>query len=70
MTSPQVLSISNTVHLSSGRSYVNVVDVTRAATHRGHTGYDMPLLGLGVFQNDDCVPACLAALKYGYRLAF
>lgn len=27
----------------------------------------MPLLGLGVFRNDDCKPACLAALKHGYR---
>jgi len=27
----------------------------------------MPLLGLGVFQNYDCFPACEAALKYGYR---
>ncbi|KAF9808121.1 hypothetical protein IEO21_07975 [Rhodonia placenta] len=27
----------------------------------------MPLLGLGVYQNDDCTPACLAALQHGYR---
>ncbi|KAI0766860.1 Aldo/keto reductase [Trametes elegans] len=27
----------------------------------------MPILGLGVFENDECVPACLAALKCGYR---
>jgi len=26
----------------------------------------MPYLGLGVFQNNDCLPACLAALKHGY----
>ncbi|KAH9840557.1 Aldo/keto reductase [Rhodofomes roseus] len=31
------------------------------------SGYTVPLLGLGVYQNDDCVPACLAALKHGYR---
>ncbi|KAH9916484.1 Aldo/keto reductase [Fomitopsis serialis] len=31
------------------------------------SGHTMPLLGLGVYQNDDCVPACLAALKHGYR---
>ncbi|CCL98371.1 uncharacterized protein FIBRA_00366 [Fibroporia radiculosa] len=31
------------------------------------SGYDMPLLGLGVYENDDCVPACLTALKHGYR---
>lgn len=28
----------------------------------------MPLLGLGVYQNSDCSPACLAALNHGYRL--
>ncbi len=63
MTSPQALSIATTVHLSSGRSSANVVFVNL----RLHIGYDMPILGLGVFQNYDCVPACLAALKDGYR---
>lgn len=29
----------------------------------------MPMLGLGVYKNDDCEPACLAALKHGYRYA-
>ncbi|KAI0925448.1 hypothetical protein AcV7_005698 [Taiwanofungus camphoratus] len=28
----------------------------------------MPLLGLGVFENDDCAPACTVALERGYRL--
>ncbi|KAI0737585.1 Aldo/keto reductase [Daedaleopsis nitida] len=27
----------------------------------------MPILGLGVFENFNCTPACLAALKCGYR---
>ena len=27
----------------------------------------MPVIGLGVFENDECVPACVAALKCGYR---
>ncbi|EPQ52901.1 Aldo/keto reductase [Gloeophyllum trabeum ATCC 11539] len=27
----------------------------------------MPVLGLGVYLNEDPVPACLAALKHGYR---
>lgn len=27
----------------------------------------MPVLGLGVYQNYSCVPACIAALKHGYR---
>ncbi|EIW51597.1 Aldo/keto reductase [Trametes versicolor FP-101664 SS1] len=30
------------------------------------SGYDLPLLGLGVYQNDDAKPASLAALKHGY----
>jgi len=32
-----------------------------------HSGYELPLLGLGVYLNDDCKSACLAALKHGYR---
>ncbi|KZT63262.1 Aldo/keto reductase [Daedalea quercina L-15889] len=31
------------------------------------SGYPMPALGLGVYQNGDCFPACLAALQHGYR---
>ncbi|KAI8975823.1 Aldo/keto reductase [Trametes punicea] len=31
------------------------------------SGYELPVIGLGVYQNDDCKPACLAALKHGYR---
>ncbi|TBU44989.1 Aldo/keto reductase [Dichomitus squalens] len=31
------------------------------------TGHDKPILGLGVAETTDCVSACLAALKYGYR---
>ncbi|PCH34577.1 Aldo/keto reductase [Wolfiporia cocos MD-104 SS10] len=37
------------------------------STVRLSSGYDMPLLGLGVYQNNDCIPACIAALKHGYR---
>ncbi|OCH87020.1 Aldo/keto reductase [Obba rivulosa] len=31
------------------------------------SGYEMPLLGLGVFRNNECIPACVTALKHGYR---
>ncbi|TFK79654.1 Aldo/keto reductase [Polyporus arcularius HHB13444] len=31
------------------------------------SGYELPRLGLGVYLNDDCKPACVAALKHGYR---
>ncbi|KAI0633831.1 Aldo/keto reductase [Trametes polyzona] len=31
------------------------------------SGYDIPVVGLGVYQNSDCSPACIAALKHGYR---
>jgi diketogulonate reductase-like aldo/keto reductase len=27
----------------------------------------MPLVGLGVYQNKLCFPACLSALEHGYR---
>ncbi len=27
----------------------------------------MPILGLGVYENDECYPACIAALELGYR---
>jgi len=27
----------------------------------------MPIIGLGVYQNSSCLPACEAALKHGYR---
>ncbi|KAI0307111.1 Aldo/keto reductase [Multifurca ochricompacta] len=31
------------------------------------TGFAMPVIGLGVYQNLNCKPACLAALRCGYR---
>ncbi|EIN11408.1 Aldo/keto reductase [Punctularia strigosozonata HHB-11173 SS5] len=31
------------------------------------SGYQIPVLGLGVALADDCVATCLAALKHGYR---
>ncbi|ETW84045.1 hypothetical protein HETIRDRAFT_381386 [Heterobasidion irregulare TC 32-1] len=31
------------------------------------TNFAIPILGLGVFRNDNCKPACLAALAHGYR---
>ncbi|KAI9061590.1 Aldo/keto reductase [Trametes sanguinea] len=37
------------------------------STVRLSSGYELPLLGLGVYQNDDCKPAVLAALQHGYR---
>ncbi|OBZ66561.1 Glyoxal reductase [Grifola frondosa] len=37
------------------------------STIRMSSGYDVPVLGLGVYQNEDCIPACIAALKHGYR---
>lgn len=30
----------------------------------------MPLLGLGVYLNNECKPACLAALKHGYLYVY
>ena len=31
------------------------------------SGYDIPVIGLGVYKNSSCIPACEAALKHGYR---
>lgn len=33
-------------------------------------GCSMPLLGLGVFKNDDAEPAVLTALQRGYRWVY
>ncbi|KZT64083.1 Aldo/keto reductase [Daedalea quercina L-15889] len=44
-----------------------VTSLNLETTVKLQSGYTMPLLGLGVYENDDCVPACLAALKHGYR---
>ncbi|EIW62562.1 Aldo/keto reductase [Trametes versicolor FP-101664 SS1] len=41
--------------------------LTLGSTIRLSSGYELPVVGLGVYQNDDCSPACLAALKHGYR---
>ncbi|KAH9851349.1 Aldo/keto reductase [Lenzites betulinus] len=41
--------------------------LTIHSTVKLSSGYDLPVVGLGVYQNDDCSPACLAALKHGYR---
>ncbi|KAI0942210.1 hypothetical protein AcW1_002894 [Taiwanofungus camphoratus] len=38
-----------------------------ASAVRLSSGHSMPLLGLGVFENDDCAPACTVALERGYR---
>ncbi|TDL19111.1 Aldo/keto reductase [Rickenella mellea] len=38
-----------------------------SSTVKLSSGFEMPLLGLGVFQNYDCFTACVAALKHGYR---
>ncbi|KLO13400.1 Aldo/keto reductase [Schizopora paradoxa] len=39
-----------------------------SSTVKLSSGYDMPIIGLGVYQNFDCVPACEAALKHGYKM--
>ncbi|KAI0728939.1 Aldo/keto reductase [Fomitopsis betulina] len=36
-------------------------------TARLSSGYSIPFLGLGLYENDECIPACLAALEHGYR---
>lgn len=41
--------------------------LTINSTVKLSSGYDLPLLGFGVYQNDDATPAVLEALKAGYR---
>lgn len=41
--------------------------LTISSTLKLSSGQNLPRLGLGVFQNYDCFPACEAALKCGYR---
>ncbi|KAI0737582.1 Aldo/keto reductase [Daedaleopsis nitida] len=41
--------------------------LTLTSTIKLPSGYRLPLLGLGVYKNDECKPACLAALKHGYK---
>ncbi|KDQ14480.1 hypothetical protein BOTBODRAFT_132310 [Botryobasidium botryosum FD-172 SS1] len=41
--------------------------LTLTSTVKLSTGYLMPRLGFGVYQNNDCVAACVAAFKKGYR---
>ncbi|KAH9930456.1 Aldo/keto reductase [Epithele typhae] len=38
-----------------------------STVHLPRSGIELPLLGLGVFRNEDPQTACLAALKRGYR---
>jgi len=38
-----------------------------ASTVKLSDGNVVPVLGLGVYKNEDPIPACLAALKHGYR---
>nr|GAT56282.1 predicted protein [Mycena chlorophos] len=41
--------------------------LTLTSTVKLSTGYTMPLLGFGVYQNYDAKPSCLEAFKAGYR---
>ncbi|KAG5643620.1 hypothetical protein DXG03_000587 [Asterophora parasitica] len=41
--------------------------LTFSSTVKLSSGHELPVLGLGVYRNDDCAPACEAALKAGYR---
>ncbi|KAI0034718.1 Aldo/keto reductase [Vararia minispora EC-137] len=40
---------------------------TLTSTIKLPSGHTLPRLGLGVYRNDECYPACIAALKHGYR---
>ncbi|KAH9946582.1 Aldo/keto reductase [Amylocystis lapponica] len=44
------------------------MSLTVSSTVRLLSGNSVPLLGLGMAKNEDCVPVVVAALKHGYRL--
>ena len=71
-TSLQLITI---ITMSSGELKIDsVITLPSHASARApdtnsgdHLGSSLPLLGLGVYLNDDPRPAVLAALKHGYR---
>lgn len=58
------LSLTSTVKLTSGKRPGD--QWLYRIVHSVYAGYELPLLGLGVYQNNECKPACLAASKHGY----
>lgn len=58
------LAIDTIVRLRSG---TNLAACARSPLTLLPPGYELPLLGLGVYLNNDAKPASLAALKAGYR---
>ncbi|OSC99420.1 Aldo/keto reductase [Trametes coccinea BRFM310] len=48
-------------------SRTRYIKLSLTSTVKLSSGYELPVVGLGVYQNNDCKPACLAALKHGYR---
>lgn len=68
------LTLSSTIKLNSGTSSAEDCEIRQFSSSSllgCFKGYDMPLLGLGVYQNtgESCTTACIAALKAGYRFA-
>lgn len=65
----QEFALASTTHLSSGTCSVTFQKVSGTITQWGSrsTGYDMPLLGFGVYQNYTTHDSVLEAFKVGYR---
>ena len=57
------LTIASSVKLSSG-GLIRNIDTELA---QALSGYTLPLLGFGVYQNYDARPSVLDAFKAGYR---
>lgn len=61
---PAGLTLQSKIRLSSG----NVIASTTCYQISNMIGYDLPILGLGVYQNwGDCYHSCLTAIELGYR---
>ncbi|KAI0682111.1 Aldo/keto reductase [Cytidiella melzeri] len=50
---------------SSDETCTAELDITSAISLT--SGYALPILGFGVYQNDDCLGSCIAAFQAGYR---
>ncbi len=55
--------VANAASGTSQSYYLTLLNLTFYA----YAGISMPVVGLGVYQNPNCKPACLAALQSGYR---
>ena len=62
-----MMSIPSTVVLPGGKFFLFIMALNCTLLPHFTGVAAMPVIGLGVYQNPNCKPACLAALQSGYR---